>query len=170
MQSKSVILFITIAFVSVSSKAEEKLNFPTQLGSYKDPRSSKKHLACGHIAREKMFADADLVFFGKFLSRKEDAKRKVFIDRYKVIRVWKGEGKKDAEFEVEEAPSSDFCSAPRSNRYEGIAGIGGFIMYAKGTPPFIDCCMSESDDQALADTKELDRLDSEFSKLANTVK
>lgn len=165
--------FLILFFFSGTALLKEHKNFPRQLGSYKDPRSSKRHIACALVKREKMFADADLVFFGKFLSRKEDTEKKVYLDKYKVVHVWKGDSAKESEeVEVEVPPPSDFCTDPRSIRYEGaaVANAGGFIIYAKGKPSFLDCCMSEMDDLALRDSTEMDRLNSDFMKLKNTVR
>lgn len=157
-------------FFALNSIASEGDGLPTQLGSYKDPRSSKRHVVCSDLSRKERFTKADVVFFGKFIDRQADLKRRVFKDKYRIIHAWKGSAKDNAEIEVEVPPKSDFCTTPMSNRYDGAPNAGGSIVYAKGSPFFIDCCMVESNELALRDKEELSRLDAEFAKLSGEKK
>ncbi len=163
--------FLIFTLPALADGSKEAL-FPTRLGSYKDSRSSREHVRCGALKREEKFKLANLVFFGKFLDRKKDLKKKVFLDEYRVIKSWKGDAKEGDVFIVEVPPPSDFCTTLRSVIYfgAGVKNSGGFIVYAKGAPAFMDCCMSEVNDRALSSSEELGRINSIFEKLANTVK
>lgn len=155
-------LLIFPLFTLADGNREE--GFPTQLGSYKDPRSSKEHLICSDFTRKYRFENADTVFFGVFKTRMRDLEKKVFIDTYEVKKSWKGAAKEGNEFKIEVPPPSDFCSGSAPDKT--IA----YIIYAKGEPPFLDCCMREVDYPALVDKARMKALDSEMRQLKGASK